>query len=476
MTTNVYLSPINDSGNSSLQNSHSASSHPTTHAPPSQAEDNSRGASEFHGTGGNYKVEDPRYKNDLHDVFFEAARQHGLSENPDFNHWGRDQEGFGTFQVTQHKGERGDAARQYLKPALGRANLTVLTDAQTTRVVLDNKKAVGIEFVTQSITGRTRHTAALTTGGEVIMCAGSVHTPQILMLSGIGDAAALREKDLPVHADLPAVGQNLQDHPACLTAFLSTKPGISVTDHIYDEKGDIRPNVVLDYLLWRKGPLTSTGCDRGAFLRTTKQHALPDLQMRFVPALSLDPDGVSSYSIFGRLKAEGFSWPTGWAYQIIACRPKSRGHVALRTDSIFDAPLIDAGFLKDAADLETLRAGMKLSRAMSASAGFQEINGGEFHPGPECKSDHDLDEYIRRSLHSANAVVGSCRMGTDARTSVVDAELRVHGLTGLRVVDASVIPTLPGGQTGAPTVMIAERAAQMIGGRKGAAQAAAALA
>lgn len=210
----------------------------------------------------------------------------------------------------------------------------------------------------------------------------------------------------------------------------------------------------------------------------------------FVPgAQALDPDGVSSYTRFAALKEQGLSWPSGWTFQIIACRPKSRGSISLRSDDPFDSPLLDAGYLNDpeGADLASLRAGLKLSREMSSSGGLKELNGGEFHPGPSAASDADLDAYIRKYLHSANAVVGSCRMGSDAGSSVVDAALRVHGVGGLRVVDASVsaarwmptacssqpdslvpvqvMPMIPGGQTGAPTIMIAERAADMLLGK-----------
>lgn len=254
------------------------------------SESNSRGASETHGAAGPLKVEDPRYKNALHDVFFRTAESHGLRLNSDFNDWSHDQEGYGTFQVTQDKGQRADAARQYLQPALGRPNLKVVTSCQVTRVALEGSgsgspRAAGVEFVTPLLSARTRHQASLAPAGEVLMCAGAVHSPFLLMHSGIGDAVVLSDLGIkPVHS-LPAVGRHLQDHPATLSTFESTRPGDSITDHIYGSKGSIRKRAVLSWALFKQGPLTSTGCDRGAFVRTRKGLSQPDLQIRFVPGM-----------------------------------------------------------------------------------------------------------------------------------------------------------------------------------------------
>jgi fatty acid photodecarboxylase len=400
-----------------------------------------------------------------------VAKEKGMSTNPDFNDWSRPQEGFGTFQVTQHRGERADTSRQYLSPALDRPNLTVLTGAHTTKVVTEKTsqgpRAVGVEFVRQSVSGRTRHSAQVSFSGEVILAAGAVHSPHILQLSGIGDGPELTRHGVHVVKDLPHVGRNLQDHPAVVVSMLSAQSGVSVTDEIYHADGSLKKRAILNWLIRRRGPLTTTGCDRGAFLKTSSGHSQPDLQLRFVPALALDPDGVSSYSIFGVLKEKGLSYPSGWSFQLIACRPKSRGSVSLRSADPFDSPLLDAGFLTDPGqeDLTTLRAGMRLVRDLSSSPTFAPVNGGELHPGPRAQSDGEVDAYIRKTLHSANAVVGTCAMGTHEGSSVVDAHLRVHGVRGLRVVDASVIPVIPGGQTGAPTVMIAERAADLLLGK-----------
>lgn len=295
------------------------------------------------------------------------------------------------------------------------------------------------------------------------MCAGAIHSPSILMLSGVGPASELQDLGIPVVADLKGVGQDLQDHPACLSA-VRLKPQYEswcVTDHVYNNRGGIRKRALLNYLLFKRGPLTTTGCDRGAFVSTTGS-GQPDLQMRFTAGFALDPDGVSAYVRFGELLEQGEKWPGGITYQIIACRPKSKGSVSLTSDDPFASPKIDIGYLTDpeGSDAAVLREGLKLSREMAASDAWRKYVDVEGFPGADKTSDDELDQYVRNTLHSANAVVGSCRMGMEEGDgSVVDPHLKVHGVEGLRVVDASVIPVIPGGQTGAPVVMIADRIA-----------------
>ncbi|KAL4424367.1 hypothetical protein ABPG75_001668 [Micractinium tetrahymenae] len=439
------------------------------------------GAGKYHGAGGPMRVENPRYTNpQLHGAFFQAAQQMGLSPNPDFNNWDADQAGFGDFQVMQEKGTRADMYRQYLRPALGRGNLQVLTGASVTKVHIEKAggkpRALGVEFSLDGPAGE-RLTAELAAGGEVIMCAGAVHTPHVLQLSGVGAAATLADHGIAAVADLPAVGQNLQDQPACLTAApLKDKyDGISLSDHIYSPKGQIRKRAIAAYLLQGRGGLTSTGCDRGAFVRTAGQ-AQPDLQVRFVPGMALDPDGVSTYVRFGRFQAKGLKWPSGITVQLIACRPQSRGSVGLKSADPFDAPKLETGYLTDAAgaDLATLRVGVHWARDLASSGPLSEYVNGELFPGSKVVSDEEIDEYIRSTIHSSNAIVGTCKMGAADGSSVVDSHLRVHGVDGLRVVDASVIPGIPGGQTAAPTVMVAERAAALITGQTSIASSAAA--
>ena len=313
---------------------------------------------------------------------------------------------------------------------------------------------------------------------EVIMTAGAVHTPHVLMLSGLGDANALRDVGLKCEVSLPGLGKNLQDHPACLSAF-TLKPSagaISITDHLLTKTGRLRAGAVLNYALRRKGPLTSTGCDHGAFVATGARSAdlgsdVADLQVRLAPGLALNPDGIGSYVEFGRLAAEGRKWPSGLTFQLLAVRPRSRGSIALRSSSPWDAPLFDPAFLSDEQGLDaaTLRNGLRLARDLASAPALEKLLDEELHPGGAATSDEELDAYVRLTLHSGNAVVGSAKMGSSSDKDVVvdAATLRVRGVSGLRVADASVLPALPGGQTGAAVVVVAERAAALLGCKSG---------
>lgn len=424
-----------------------------------KAENYVDGPKPYHGTGGSMSVEQPRYQNVLHEEFFRAAAAAGVPSNPDFNDWSRPQEGYGEFQVAQRKGERADTYRTYLKPALTRGNLKVVTGARTTRVAIEKgssgSRARGVEYATEQF--GERHAAELAPGGEVLMCAGAVHSPHLLMLSGVGPAAQLREHGIEVVSDVAGVGQNLQDHPAALVAARA-KPEfeqLSVTSEVYDEKCNIRVGAVLQYLFGRRGPLATTGCDHGAFLRTSASHSQPDLQMRFVPGCSLDADGVKAYTVFGELKKQGRKWPGGITMQLLAIRARSKGSVGLKAADPWTNPAIDINYFSDREDLETLKRGVRMARDIARQEPLRKYLVEEAFPGDRISSDEDIEEYVRRTVHSGNALVGTCAMG-----SVVDAaDLGVRGVAGLRVVDASVLPRIPGGQTGAATVMVAERAA-----------------
>lgn len=452
----------------------------------------------LHSTKGMMRVEDPRYRSRLHDAFFEAAAQKGLEANDDFNDWSRPQLGFGEFQVSQRRGERADAATTYLTEEVrARENLTIVAGARALKVEVGDdarsnsgpfsgakgKAAKGVIYA-EGNTPDARVVEALLRdpgeGGtsEVIMTAGAVHTPHVLMLSGLGDPAALRDAGVAkCEVPLPGLGKNLQDHPACLSAFtLRPSAGaISITDHLLTKSGRLRPGAVLNYALRRRGPLTSTGCDHGAFVSTGARSAdlgpdVADLQVRLAPGLALNPDGIGSYVEFGRLAAEGRKWPSGLTFQLLAVRPRSRGSISLRSSSPWDAPVFDPAFLSDEGGLDaaTLRAGLRLSRGLAAAPALERLLESEMHPGAAATSDEELDAYVRLSLHSGNAVVGSARMGSRDSGAVVDpATLRVHGVSGLRVADASVLPVIPGGQTGAAVVVVAERAAALLGAKSG---------
>ncbi|KAG2445644.1 hypothetical protein HXX76_000254 [Chlamydomonas incerta] len=436
-----------------------------------KAECYANGPKPYHGTGGSMNTEQPRYENVLHDEFFKAAAAAGLPANPDFNDWSRPQDGFGEFQVSQKKGERADTYRTYLKPAMARGNLKVVIGARATKVNIEKgssgARTTGVEYATQQF--GDRFTAELAPGGEVLMCSGAVHTPHLLMLSGVGPAATLREHGIDVVSDLSGVGQNLQDHPAAVLAARA-KPEfekLSVTSEVYDDKCNVRLGAVAQYLFQRRGPLATTGCDHGAFVRTSSSLAQPDLQMRFVPGCALDPDGVKSYIVFGELKKQGRAWPGGITLQLLAIRAKSKGSIGLKAADPFINPAININYFSDPADLATLVQAVKMARQIAAQEPLKKYLQEETFPGERAASDKDLEEYIRRTVHSGNALVGTAAMGASPAAGAVvsSADLKVFGVEGLRVVDASVLPRIPGGQTGAATVMVAERAAALLRGQ-----------
>jgi choline dehydrogenase len=399
-----------------------------------RAEDNARGADAWHGTGGLLGVSDLRYRNELSDVLVDAAAAAGFGRNSDFN--GASQEGFGFYQVTQRNGARCSAASAYLAPARSRENLTVLTHALSRRVVIDGARAVGVEYLHR---GRNVRVDA----GEVILAGGAINSPQLLMLSGIGSADHLREYGIAVAHDNPGVGANLQDHLDICTLVRSTQ---RVT---YDKINDIA--VALQFLLKRSGIGTSNIAEAGGFLRSRyATDSRCDLQFHFVPAL-LDQHG--------RHRLEGY----GYTLHACGLKPRSRGAIRLKSSDPRTYPAIRPNYLGDVEghDLKLLIEGARISRDIFAQTPFAPYRGEEIFPGPTARTDADLETFVRRKAETIYHPVGTCRMGNDGE-SVVDSELRVRGIDGLRVVDASVMPTLIGGNTNAPTMMIAERAAELL--------------
>ncbi|MDR3388046.1 MAG: choline dehydrogenase [Rudaea sp.] len=399
-----------------------------------RAEDNTRGADGLHGAGGPLGVQDLRYHNRLSQSFIDAAATCGHPLNADFN--GVRQEGFGLYQVTQRNGTRCSTASGYLRIVRGRSNLRVLTHALTQRVLFDGQRAIGVDY---------RHHGRLTRAEarEVILCGGAINSPQLLMLSGIGAADHLRQVGIRAVHHLPGVGANLQDHVDICTLQRSTKP---IT---YDRLNDI--GVALRYLTRRDGPGTSNLAEAGGFVRTS--HAPDercDMQFHFIPALLDD---------HGRNRLPGY----GYTAHACGLHPLSRGSIRLKSADPSAQAEIRANYLSDAAgdDLRTLIEGVKLSRELFAAASFDAVRGDEIFPGASLSSDAEITAYVRRKAETVYHPVGTCRMGNDA-DAVVDTELRVRGITGLRVVDASIMPCLPGGNTNAPTVMIAEKAAEFI--------------
>jgi choline dehydrogenase-like flavoprotein len=398
-------------------------------------EDNARGADAWHGTGGPLAVSDLRHRNVLSDAVIEAAVAAGYARNADFN--GAKQEGFGLYQVTQRNGARCSAARAYLAPARHRGNLAVLTHALTTRVRLDGMRAVGVDYRRR---GRDERVEA----GTVILAGGAINSPQLLMLSGIGPADHLREHDVASAHDLAGVGGNLQDHLDISTLVRSTQP---VT---YDRTNDLA--VALEFLMRRRGIGTSNIAEAGGFVRSRfATDPRCDLQFHFVPAL-LDQHG--------RNRLDGF----GYTLHACALRPRSRGMIRLKSADPAAHPAIRPNYLGDdeGHDLAMLIEAARISRAIFAKAPFDPYRGEEIFPGSSVESDADFESFVRRKAETIYHPVGTCRMG-DGADAVVDSELRVRGIDALRVVDASIMPTLIGGNTNAPTMMIAERAADLIG-------------
>ncbi len=398
-----------------------------------RAEDQSRGASEYHGVGGPLSVEDLRHHNPLSDVFLAATKEQGYPQTDDFN--GARQRGFGFYQVTQKNGQRCSAAAGYLAPARERANLKVITGAYTKRVLFDGQRAIGIEYERK---GKAHNVYA---DQEVILSAGAINSPQILMLSGVGDGAQLAKANLKAHHELPGVGSNLQDHLDICTLYQSTS---SLT---YDSTNDVA--IGLRYMLFRDGIGSSNIAEAGGFLASAlAADDRPDLQFHFVPAMLDD---------HGRNKLPG----NGFTLHCCPLRPQSVGHLELDPENPAGPAKIFANYLSAPEDLRLMLEGVRISRDIFSASSFDPYRGEEIFPGSDKQSKEEIIEFIRAKSESIYHPVGTCKMGQDDM-SVVDAHLRVRGLDGLRVVDASVMPRLISGNTNAPTIMIAEKASDMI--------------
>ena len=399
-----------------------------------RSEDQERGASELHGVGGPLSVQDLGHVNPLSDVFIQAAEQAGFARNRDFN--GPAQRGFGLYQVTQRDGRRCSAAAAYLTPIRKRRNLTVMTGALTLGLEMGpGPRATGVRYRRHGINRIARARR------EVLLSAGTINSPQLLMLSGIGPADVLEAVDVPVIHELPEVGRNLQDHLDICTLTRCSQP---VT---YDQINELM--VGLRYFLHGQGEGTSNIAEAGGFLVSGRNRDdRPDIQMHFVPAL-LDDHGRN------RLPGDG--------YTLHACplRPESRGRITIKSNDPRQPPAIAANYLSRAEDLEMMLECVRLSREVLQQPAFRPFRAHEIFPGADINDRTGLIEFIRAKAETIYHPVGTCRMGSDPH-AVVDARLRVRGVEGLRVIDASVMPTLVGGNTNAPTIMIAEKAAEDI--------------
>jgi choline dehydrogenase len=411
-----------------------------------KSEGNQRGAIPLHGGDGPLKVSDIGAKHELIEGFIAGAQQIGPSSvrrTDDFN--GASQEGAGYYQLTTHRGWRVSTAKAYLTPARGRPNLRIETGAFAAGLMMDGTRAVGVRYRQDGVMKQARCRA------ETLLAAGSIQSPQLLQLSGIGARSLLQAHGVPVVVDLPGVGENLQDHLQIRLGYECTKP-ITTNDQLNSVFGQIK--IGLQWLLLRSGPLAIGINQGGCFMRALQgpdgqpEAATPDIQFH-VATLSADMAGgqVHPYS--------------GFTMSICQLRPESRGHIRIRSTDPFEPPEMQPNYLATELDRRTAVAGMRAARAIAASDAMRPYVKREVKPGPDASSDAELLEFCRDNGATIFHPTGTCRMGSDP-LAVVDARLRVIGTSGLRVIDCSVMPTLVSGNTNAPAVMVAEKAVDMI--------------
>jgi choline dehydrogenase len=382
--------------------------------------------------GGPLNVADLRTVNPVSRAFVEACREAGLPRNDGFN--GEQQEGAGFFHVTQKGGKRHSAAVAYLKPVLKRANLTVQTGAQVTRLLFDGLRVNGVEYIQNKSASRA------SVAREVILSGGAINSPQVLMLSGVGPADHLKALGISVVSDLPGVGENLQDHLLAGAQYECKQPiSMATAETLRNFAG---------YLLFKKGPLSSNIAEAGAFLKTKAELKAPDLEFLIAPTYYMN---------------HGFSNPEGhgFAIGIALLHPESRGQIRLRSTDAFEPPVIEPNYLAAEADLEVIVEGVKIARHLVETKALAAYKGAEKWPGPQATNDEGIREFLRETVETIYHPLGTCKMGQDP-LAVVDSRLRVRGVEGLRVVDASIIPTQITGHPNAAVIMIAERGADLL--------------
>jgi len=402
-----------------------------------RAEHQERGADEFHGTGGPLAVSDMRASHELHDAFIAACQEAGYKFNPDFN--GAEQEGVGTYQLTVRKLRRASTAVTYLRPAMKRPNLKVELKALAQRVLFEGRRAVGLEFRQDGVVRRVGARR------EVLLAGGSLQSPQLLQLSGIGPGALLQQFGLPVVHELPGVGENLQDHIGCRVIYKVKKANtINEISRSWLRQG----KAGVEYLLAGRGPLMMGAAPIGLFARTRPNSASPDCQYQFL-AGSLDAPGKPMHPF------------PACSLVCIPCRPESRGWLRITSPDPTVFPAMQPNYLATQNDKDTMVAGLRVARGIFQTPTMQYLTTEEFWPGSTTESDADWLDHVKSTGSTTFHQTSTCMMGTTPM-SVVDSELRVHGITGLRVVDASVMPTVISGNTNAATIMIAERASDLI--------------
>ena len=398
-----------------------------------------RGASEYHGTGGPLNVSEAPCRHPLAERFLLAAIETGYTYNNDFN--GPEQTGMGWYQLTMHNGERCSAARAYLFPVEERSNLTIISQAYATRILLEGRRAVGVEYEHEN------QTQTITAKREVLLCAGAVQSPQLLMLSGIGDPAELNKHDISVVHELPGVGKNLQEHADVVVVQRRKKrDGVSLNPfQLMMQSGEF-----WKYWRHRKGLLSIPPVEAGGFIKSDPSLDRPDLQLQFIPAL-FDNHGRDYRLMMG--------W--GYSVHINVLRPKSRGELTLRSANPKDSPKLQFNMMSHPDDVALMIKGIRLMREVFAAPAFAEHQGEEVFPGSHLQSDEELAEFIREKGGHVYHPACTCKMGEGA-DAVVDYRLRVHGMENLRVVDISILPELISGNTNAPAMAIGEKASDMI--------------
>ncbi len=406
-----------------------------------KSENQERGEDPYHGVGGPLDVSEQRDTHPLADAHLEAAQQAGYPLTPDFN--GAQQEGFGRYQVNMRNGRRWSTARGFLKQARGRANLSVVTRAYTQRILFEGRRAVGIEYRVGDKTLTVRPNR------EVILALGAFNSPQLLQLSGLGPSDLLRSHGIDVVADMPGVGADMQDHYLVRTVF-RCKQAITLNDVVGSKARTAA--MVLRYLTQRRGMMAMPPVPTGGFIRSDPSVATPDLQTHIVL--------FSTSGATGRQGAGLHPFP-GMSSTVILLRPESRGSVEIGSADPMAAPLIKSRYLSTERDAQTLMRGVRAVRNIMGQPALEPFVDSEIEPGADVTSDDALIEYLRNFGNTGFHPVGTCRMGSDPR-AVVDARLRVRGIDDLRVVDASIMPSIVSGNTNAPVIMIAEKASDMI--------------
>lgn len=403
-----------------------------------RAETNVFGETRHHGGSGPLRVSDSPTWMPLSEAFVKAGEAAGHDRTADFN--GEKQEGFGKLQMTLHRGRRCSSSTAYLHPALGRSNLTILSSALVTRIIFEEGRAAGIEWRRRGALGSSKATK------EVVLSAGTTRSPQLLMLSGIGDPAVLGRLDIPIVADRPEVGRNLQDHVAVQLKWTSPRP-VSLYTHLKPHRTVLTG---LQYLLFRTGAAGGIGVEANAFLRSRPGLDNPDLQLALVNVL-MEGVGIAKPEIVRH----------GFAVSAWHLRPDSRGNVTLDSRDPAAHPIVQPNYLTAPEEALALRRAIGLVRDLIARRSFDDYRGEEISPGPSVQTDGEIDAFIKANATGLYHPVGTARMGTDA-DSVVDEQLNVRGVRGLRVADASIMPRIVSGNTNAAVVMIAEKAVDLI--------------